>query len=321
MEETIKKFSDQFKFEPVIENELNFSPRNSFVLCGMGGSHLSAGLIKIYNPNLDIYIHRDYGLPLLSEKRFKESLFIASSYSGNTEEVIDFAKKAREKKYNLAVVAIGGKLIEFAKKNSVPYIKIPDTGIEPRCATGFSIVALAKLLEGDEAVTELHKLGTKLNPLKWEEQGKKLASDLEGKIPLVYTSRSNLSIAYNWKIKFNETSKIPAFHNVFPELNHNEMAGFDRIDSTKKLSDKFYFIFIEDSDDHPKIMRRMEVTRKLFMDRELPMTVIPLTGHTVFEKIFNSLTLADWTALHLSRIYETVADKVLMVEEFKKLIA
>jgi len=320
MEVAIKKFPIQFNFHPVIENESKFRAADSFVLCGMGGSHLSAGLMKIYNPTLDIYIHRDYGLPLLSEKRFNESLFIASSYSGNTEEVLDFAEKAHEKKYNLAVIAIGGKLIEFAKKNSLPYIQLPDTGVQPRSAIGFSIIALARLIEGDEAVGELNKLGTKLNPTKWEEQGRTLAKGLVGKIPVVYTSRGNLGIAYNWKIKFNETAKIPAFYNVFPELNHNEMAGFDRTESTKSLSDKFFFIFLEDSGDHPQIMRRMEVTRKLYMDRELPMIVLPLSGATTFEKIFNSLILADWTSLFLSGMYGAIADEVPIVEEFKKLI-
>lgn len=321
MEEAIKNIASQFNFSPVIENESKFKSSDSIVLGGMGGSHLSAGLLKIYNPTLDIYIHRDYGLPLLTQKRFKESLFIASSYSGNTEEVLDFAEKAFAEKYNLAIIAIGGKLLEFAKKNSIPYIQMPDTGIQPRSAVGFSIISLAKLIEGDEAVSELNKLGTKLSPLKWESEGEKLAQTLKGKIPVIYSSRTNHAIAYNWKIKFNETAKIPAFFNFFPELNHNEMTGFDVIDSTKELSDKFHFIFLEGSNDHPKIMRRMEVCKKLYEDRGLNVTAIELSGETVFEKIFSSLTLADWTTLHLSKIYNTEPDQVPMVEEFKKLIA
>jgi glucose/mannose-6-phosphate isomerase len=320
MEEAIKNFGKQFDYQPVIENESKFEAKDSVVLCGMGGSHLAAGLIKIYNPALDLYIHRDYGLPLLSEKRFAESLFIASSYSGNTEEVLDFAEQARAKKYNLAVVTVGGKLLEFAKKNKIPYIQLPETAIQPRSAIGFSIIALAKLIEGDDAVTELKTLAKKLDVTKWEKTGKDFAQGIRGQIPVIYSSRTNFSIAYNWKIKFNETAKIPAFYNVFPELNHNEMAGFDPIESTKGLSDKFHFIFLDDPSDHPKIMHRAQVTKKLYTDRGLLVTTFQLAGDTVFEKIFNSLILADWIALSVSKMYGTVPDAVPIVEELKKLM-
>lgn len=320
MEEAIKNFGKQFDYQPVIENESKFEAKDSVVLCGMGGSHLAAGLIKIYNPALDLYIHRDYGLPLLSEKRFAESLFIASSYSGNTEEVLDFAEQARAKKYNLAVVTVGGKLLEFAKKNKIPYIQLPETAIQPRSAIGFSIIALAKLIEGDDAVTELKTLAKKLDVTKWEKTGKDFAQGIRGQIPVIYSSRINFSIAYNWKIKFNETAKIPAFYNVFPELNHNEMAGFDPIESTKGLSDKFHFIFLDDPSDHPKIMHRAQVTKKLYTDRGLLVTTFQLAGDTVFEKIFNSLILADWIALSVSKMYGTVPDAVPIVEELKKLM-
>lgn len=320
MEEAIKNFGKQFDYQPVIENESKFEPKDSVVLCGMGGSHLAAGIIKIYNPALDLYIHRDYGLPLLSDIRFTESLFIASSYSGDTEEVLDFAEKARAKKYNLAVITVGGKLLEFAKKNKIPYIQLPDSGIQPRSAIGFSILALAKLIEGDDAVTELKNSGKKLDITKWEKTGKEFALGLRDQIPIIYSSRNNLSIAYNWKIKFNETAKIPAFYNIFPELNHNEMAGFDRIDSTKDLSEKFHFIFLDDPSDHPKIMHRAQITKKLYSDRKLLVTTFQLVGDTIFEKIFNSLILADWIALSVSKMYGTVPDSVPIVEELKKLM-
>lgn len=321
MDKAIKDITSQFSFNPIIENESKIKSAESLVLCGMGGSHLAAGILKIYNPTLDIYIHRDYGLPLLSEKRFRDSLFVASSYSGNTEETLDFAEQAFAARYNLAIISTGGKLIEFAKENRLPYIQIPNTGIQPRNALGLSIIALSKLIGVDEALAEIQKLGSQLDPKSFESAGQKIAEELKGKVPVIYSSRSNLAVAYNWKIKFNETAKIPAFYNVLPELNHNEMTGFDVVDATKNLSAGFHFIFLEDSDDSPKIMRRMLVLRKLYEDRGLPVKVVELKGKTIFEKIFNSLILADWVALSLSGIYGTEPDQVPMVEEFKKLIA
>ncbi len=321
MEDAVKNFATQFNFKPVIENESKLKRFDSFVLCGMGGSHLAADLLKIFNPAIDMYVHRDYGLPQLSEKRFKNSLYIASSYSGNTEEVLDFAEKALEAKYAVAVVATGGALIEFAKAHSLPYVLMPNAGIQPRSALGFSLLALTALIGDSETFAELQKLESTLAPMQFQEQGKALAQELAGKIPVIYSSRANTAVGYNWKIKCNETAKIPAFSNVFPELNHNEMTGFDVIESTKKLSEKFHFIFIADADDSPNIMRRMEVLAELYDKRGLQVTILQLTGTSVFEKVFNSLLLADWVALSLSGLYKTEPEKVPLVEEFKKMIA
>jgi glucose/mannose-6-phosphate isomerase len=322
MEEAIKKFATQFNFDPEIQNSEKFKPAQSFVLAGMGGSHLSAGLLKMANPDLDLYIHRDYGLPALSHKKFASSLFIASSYSGNTEEVLDFVQKAHDKNYSVAVVALGGSLIDFAKKNNLPYIQLPDVGLEPRSALGFSLVALAKLTNNTKLLSDLRALSLHINPLKMEEAGKELAKKMAGKVPIIYSSRANISLAYNWKIKFNETGKIPAFYNIFPELNHNEMTSFDVIDSTKDLSKNFHFIFLKDNHDHPKVIKRMDTTKKLLEDRNFTVSVLEIgRSDSFWENVFNLLLLADWTALYISNAYGTEAEAVPMIEEFKKLIS
>ncbi|MBI2506768.1 MAG: bifunctional phosphoglucose/phosphomannose isomerase, partial [Candidatus Colwellbacteria bacterium] len=139
-------------------------------------------------------------------------------------------------------------------------------------------------------------------------------------IPIIYSSRRNIALAYNWKIKFNETGKAPAFYNTFPELNHNEMTGFDVQETTRELSDKMFFIFLKDEDDHPKITKRMEVLERLYRDRKLSVAVVSLEGNSKMEKIFNSLTLADWTAYYTAKRYNVEPEQVPMVEEFKKLL-
>ena len=320
MENSIKNFAKQFAFEPAIVHAGNLVCKERFALCGMGGSHLAAGLLKIRRPSLPLVIYRDYGLLEIPKSDLPKTLFIASSYSGNTEEVLDFAEKALAEKLNLAAIAVGGKLLEFAEKNKIPYIKLSDTHTASRMALGYSIIALAKIIADEKILAELAVLGKKLKPESLEKQGKELASKLKGKVPIIYASTINSYIAYNWKIKFNETAKIPAFSHVFPELNHNEMTGFDVISATRSLSEKFQFIFLKDENDHPQIQKRMKVCTKLYKDRKLPVTELTLEGKTPFEKIFNSLLLADWTALHLSKIYGTEAEHVPMVEEFKDLI-
>src|SRR3989344_3768948 len=136
MQEAIKSFAKQFTFEPVIVNAELLKPSKKFVLGGMGGSHLAGDIIKMTRSDLDFQIHSDYGLPPLLIADLKERLCIASSYSGNTEETIDFAEVAQKNKLNLAVIATGGKLIEFAKNHCVPFIVLPSDGIQPRMALG-----------------------------------------------------------------------------------------------------------------------------------------------------------------------------------------
>ena len=315
MYEAIKKFSEQFSFEPKIENTAALGSYKKFLIAGMGGSNLAAGLLQIAHPELDIIPHRSYGLPEHSGDR----LIIASSYSGNTEETIDAFETALKRNQPLAVISAGGKLIDRAKEQMIPYIQIPNTGIQPRSALGFNTRALAKIMQHDAIVQELASVPTLLAAEQAEKEGKALAEHLQTMVPVIYSSQANFPIAYNWKIKFNETGKIPAWANVFPELNHNEMTGFDRIDSTRSLSEKLSFVFLHDPADHPKIQQRMEVTQKVYEDRGLPVTVLELKG-SPWEKIFNSLLTADWTAYYTAEHYGAQAEQVPMVEEFKKLI-
>lgn len=318
MEESIRNFSKQLSYIPVIENVSNLKKTDSFIFCGMGGSHLAVGLLKLYDPTINLSVHYDYGLP--SYQKLKDSLLIASSYSGNTAETIDFAEKAFKEGLNLIIITSGGKLLSFAREHAVPYIALPSVNIQPRVAIGYSLLALAQAIGNESLLNALSQLGGKLKPLEFENQGKEIASRLEGKIPVIYTSNVNHSLAYNWKIKFNETAKVPAFFNMFPELNHNELSGFDSVENTENLSSSFHFIFLEDENDHPQVRKRMEVTKNIFLEKGFSVESLTLTGESVLERTFNSIFLADWTAIHLAKIYGTEPEQVPLIEKFKTLL-
>ena len=283
----------------------------------MGGSHLAADLAKLWNSQLPLTIVSDYGLP---PEVTKKDLVIASSYSGNTEETIDGLKIALKKKIPIVVIAVGGKLIALAIKHNLPYVQLPNTGIQPRCALGFSLRALLKIVKDERGLRESARLAKTLIPTELEKAGKTLAEKLKGRVPVIYSSRKNYAIAYNWKIKLNETGKIPAFYNVLPELNHNEMNGFDAQPSTKQLCNKFHFVFLKDKKDHPRVQKRMAILERLYRERGLPVETLELQGKTQFEKMFSSLVLADWTAVYTAEHYGLESEQVPMVEELKKLM-
>lgn len=320
MYDAIKNFPNQFSYKPEIKNKEKLAKRPWYIVAGMGGSHLAADLLKVWNPYLPLFIHKNYNLPKVPDEILNNSLIIVSSYSGNTEEALDTYDQAKERGIPLAAISIGGKLLERAEKDGIPYVQMPDTGIQPRSAPGFNIKALLALMGEDNALQEIGALAQTLRSDELEQRGKELAKNLYGHTPVIYASEQNKSIAYNWKIKFNETSKIPAFYNVFSELNHNEMTGFDVKPKTKKLSKNFYFILLSDEADHPRIQKRMAVLKKLYQARNLPVAEIKLAGRDVLHKIFSSLILADWAAYYTAEGYGVESEAVPMVEEFKKLI-
>jgi len=320
MKNAILDFPKQFSFEPVVENKRFLKKKKRLIVAGMGGSHLAADLLKIFRPELDLTIHHDYSLPSLPKNTYKDYLLIASSYSGNTEETLDALHEARKLKMACTVIAVGGKLLEIAKKEKLAYIQLPHTGIQPRSALGYSFRAMLKLIGDEAGLRESAKLTTALKAKSLEVSGREIAGVLRDHVPVIYSSLKNYPIAYNWKIKLNETGKIPAFANTFPELNHNEMTGFDVQETSRHLSDKFIFVLLKDSTDHPRIAKRMNILEGLYRGRNLPVKPIFLSGKNVLEKTFSALLLADWTAFYTASNYGLDPEQVPMVEEFKKLM-
>lgn len=318
LEEAIKNFPKQFTIELETANLDKIKPFESLVVGGMGGSGLIAGVLRALKPELNIHAHHDYGLPPYIKDADKY-LYIASSYSGDTEETLDFFEEAIKKNLNVAVLTAGGKLLQRAKERAAPFVILPSI-TQPRLALGMMLQGILKLIEKDDLSSELADLGRTLKPEELEIKSRELAENIMGRVPVIYSSRRNLPLAYIWKIQFNETAKTPAFYNTLPELNHNEMQGFDLAETTRELSAKTHFIFIKDAEDHPRIIKRMEVTKKLYEDRGLPVQVVELTGQDRAAKFFNSVILAAWTAYHLALKYGVEPEQVPMVEEFKKLI-
>ncbi len=316
----IKNFQKQFEFEPIIENKDKLVHKDRVLVAGMGGSELAAMLVKGDTPEIDFILHRGYGLSRLGEKKLKETLVVAISYSGNTEETLDAFETAIKQNIPVAVIATGGKLLDRAKEAAVPFIVLPNTGMQPRMSLGFMTMALLTLLGRNSVIAELKKLSHNINPADYEEEGKKLAEALHNKIPLIYASKRNEAVAYIWKIKCNENGKIPAFYNIFPELNHNEMTGFDINEETKHIASNFACILLKDSEDYPRIGRRMEVLQQLYRDRGIAVHPVDFEGSSRFFKIFSSIILADWTSYYIALSYHIDPEPVPMVEEFKRMI-
>jgi len=315
MRKVILEFPNQFKEGIERAREIKIEGEfSNIIVCGMGGSALPANLLVTYLADLKfpLYIHRSYNLPLQANKK---SLIICISYSGNTEETISAFEETRKRNLKTIVITTGGKLKELAETYNTPSVLLPG-GIQPRSAIGYLFSALAKVLSNSgvikETSREILEAAENLNSAELEDKGKNLAKKLVGKIPLIYASNPFKALARIWKIKFNENSKIMAFWNYFPELNHNELVGITN------LQGKFHTLILRDKEDHPRILKRMTLTANLMREKEIEVDFVEIEGRTILEKIFNNLILSDWTSYYLAKEYKVDPEKVKLIEEFKR---
>ena len=130
----IKNFPKQFEYEPEVDNEDKLKKFSKFVVVGMGGSGHAAELLKVWRPDLELVVHRNYGLPPVPEKYLEESLIIASSYSGNTEETLSALQQGIEKKVQIVCITSNGKILEIAKKKELDDVKAEKEKVEQRLA-------------------------------------------------------------------------------------------------------------------------------------------------------------------------------------------
>ena len=149
----------------------------------------------------------------------------------------------------------------------------------------------------------------------------KIAHKLYKKIPVIWgTTGTTEVVAQRWKGQINENAKAPAYWNVFPELNHNELSCFDLHSSTKILSEKFSIVLLEDKKDEPRIQKRTAVLKKILRTNNFNIQEIKLLNHSESEKIFSSVLLANWSSYYLAKKYFIEPESVPLVEKFKKLI-
>lgn len=308
-EEGILGIPKQFEYAPEVVNKDKIRPFKKVIVLGMGGSRLGADILNMLKPELDIHVHSDYDLPELGMEIFQDSLIIANSYSGNTAEIISGAKMAIERGLNLVVISAGGELINIANQHQIPNIIMPHSELAPRMLVGHDLMALATLIGFNSAdLVSCQQIDA--GALKSE--GTQVARQIGSAIPLVYTSERLNELGYIWKIILNETAKMPAFHNRFPEADHNEIAGFQG-----DWAAGFHSIFIRDDAD-ARLKERMDLTAKLFQSHGMLVAMIPLTGASLAEKIISSAIVAHWTAVELARLANLEPTAVEEIENLKK---
>lgn len=312
MKDAILNFSSQLTWQPVVEGGV-IPSAEQFILCGMGGSALAGGLILACDSNLPLTLHRDYGLPFKSEIDRMGTLVIVCSFSGNTEETLDAYRSAKTANRPIIVVTSGGELLNRAQRDNVPRIIIPDATIQPRLAMGYFLKALA-LITGAEVIGQaIESVDGQLDSTATETEARAIAHRLTGRIPLIYSSGRYEAVGYFWKIMLNETAKIPAFTNVIPEQNHNELASF----SGKPII-PFSIIALTSPDDHPRVARRFTLLGNILSPSGVTVETILLVGASSTERVIRSVFLASFVAFTLALARGVDPSAVPVIENLKR---
>jgi glucose/mannose-6-phosphate isomerase len=256
------------QFETVIEQGLDLPAKymrsyRNIVVTGLGGSAIGGDILRSYaqsRAEVPVLVNRDYSLPAFINS---ESLVLAVSYSGNTEETLSSTQAALDKGAAVIAVTSGGKLADLANRHECAVVTIPG-GMSPRAATGYLFTPLAMILAGLEIIPDpikdIRETITILKTIREEShpgveteknQARQIAKVMNGQLPIIWGSSGNTeTAAMRWKTQINENAKCPAYFNVFPELNHNEIVGFDVPD---ELLTRQVVVILKDADDHPQV--------------------------------------------------------------------
>jgi len=288
---------------------LGFATPENIIIAGMGGSGIGGELVKDYARDkspIPIEVSKDYQLPAYAGKK---TLVLLVSYSGETEETLSAFLDAVKRKCMVFCVSSGGHLLRFAEKFSTPYLRVP-VDMPPRAALPYLVVPLLKCAEkigaapkvSDElsdAIELLKKVSSENAPEKpvIDNFSKNLALNLEGVIPVVYGFGVYRGVAMRWKQQFNENSKVPAKWEVFSELDHNEIVGWEE---ARELAKEHAAVFVRDEAEAMEIRGRIENTKEL-VQPILPKTFeVWAQGKNTLSKMLSTILIGDFTSVYLA---------------------
>ena len=284
----------------------------NIIVSGMGGSAIGGDLLKDWARNktaVPIEVNREYDLPKYAGKK---SLVFITSYSGDTEESLGAFLDALKRKCMIFCVSSGGALLENSERLKVPYLQIP-SGMPPRAALPYLFVPLLLGIEKrglvsdaseelSEALPLLEKVSKDNSPEKpaKENFAKTLALNIGKTSPVIYGFGFYRGVAERFKQQFNENTKVPAKWEVFSELNHNEVVGWERAGDLGKC---FSAIFIRDKEEPTAIRSRIAITKELVGKAGVATFEVSAQGKSPLAKMLTTICIGDFTSVYLAFLH------------------
>jgi glucose/mannose-6-phosphate isomerase len=301
----------------------------TIVVAGMGGSAISGELLKDWTRNtitMPIEVNRDYTLPAYADKN---TLVIVTSYSGETEESLSTFLDATKRGCMTVCISSGGVLQKFSEKLGIPHLQVP-VGIAPRATLPYLFLPLPILLEKmglvsnvapeiSATINALKQVSTANSPDKHliDNFSKSLASNICGTVPVVYGFGVYRAVAQRFKTQFNENSKLPAKWEVFSELDHNEIVGWE---DRGKLTKNFSALLVRDKAEPVEVRSRIETTKKLIQPAVSNMFEVWAQGETALAKMLSTICIGDFTSVYLAILRKIDPTPVKTIDLLKEQI-
>jgi len=300
------------------------------VILGMGGSAIGGELVRrlsLAESRVPVWVNRDYSLPPFVDD---DTLVIASSYSGNTEETLSAFTAALKTPARKLAITAGGRLKKLAEKEGIPVFSI-DYLAPPRAAFPHSFVPLVGIFQElgllsdksadlEKALEILDKLAGEVvetTPLA-ANPAKRLAARLRGHLVVIYGGEVLSEVARRWKTQLNENGKAWAFFELFPELNHNAAAGYD---FPPELRDKIFVVLLHSHLLSPRCRLHYEATAELLAGSGIGHELVEAVGETALAQLVSLVLLGDYVSFYLAMLNETDPTALAAVDFVKGYLA
>jgi glucose/mannose-6-phosphate isomerase len=275
------------------------------VIAGMGGSGIGANLVESLTFGripIPITVCKTYNIPQFVSPH---TLFIACSYSGNTEETVAALNKALLKRAHVIAIASGGKLLDICKEYNLFYIQLPGGSDSPRAMLPYSMIALLYVLYHTNLIGAAFIKETE-NAIEFLDRGEKgiqseaelIAKKLKGKLPVIYCDNRLHAMALRFQQQLNENAKHMAHINTFPEMNHNELVGWS---FPEPLLPMLQVIYLYSDHDHERVEKRMEICRDIFEKKSNTIIDVIGEGASLLEQYYYLIHLTDWISFFLAK--------------------
>ena len=308
----------------------DYAKVNKVVILGMGGSAIGGDLVAslaVSEAKLPILVYRGYDLPAFTDA---ETLVIASSYSGMTEETLSSFEQALETDSKKLVITTGGKLKSMAVEKNVPVFGFTYKA-KPRAALAFSFLPILGFLQRlgflsdksadvTETVKVLQELAQKIKEdvLLSDNPAKQLANRLYGHLSVIYGAGILSEVAHRWKTQLNENSKAWAFYEVFPELNHNAVVGYQ---FPPELADKIMVVLLRSTSLQRRIQLRYQITCQLLDRAKVGYQFVDGVGTSPLSQMMSLVLFGDYTSYYLAILHKIDPSPVEAIAYLKEQLA
>ena len=321
MKELIASFTAQLRQAMDIGEKAVFSksdkPFSNVLITGLGGSGIGGSIIaQVVEKEITIpvVVNKDYFIPAFVGT---DTLVIASSYSGNTEETVAALELALQRGATVVCVTSGGKILEIAQSSGLDHIVIPG-GMPPRACLAYSLTQLFYVLNGFGLINDGFKkdLEATIHLLDHEEEhicseAYYLAEKLHRKIPVIYSQADYEGVCVRFRQQINENSKMLCWHHALPEMNHNELVGWTT------SNDKLAVVFFRNETDYERTAARMELTKGIVSKYTPYVFEVYSKGATHLQRSMYLVHFGDWVSWYLSEIKNIDATEVKVIDYLK----